>query len=146
MMHAGVPIRCHVAGIAMGLIKEGDKVQILTDIQGLEDHYGDMDFKVAGTRAGVTALQMDNKAGGITREILEKALGQARRARLQILEEMEAVIPVPNKISPNAPRIISFEIDPEKIRDVIGTGGKVVRSITQRTGVNHDFRADNGTS
>ncbi len=143
MMHAGVPIRCHVAGIAMGLIKEGDKVQILTDIQGLEDHYGDMDFKVAGTRAGVTALQMDNKAGGITREILEQALGQARRARLQILEEMENTIPVPNKISVNAPRIISFEIDPEKIRDVIGSGGKVVRSITQRTGVKMNIE-DNG--
>ena len=143
MMHAGVPIRCHVAGIAMGLIKEGEKVQILTDIQGLEDHYGDMDFKVAGTRAGVTALQMDNKAGGITREILERALGQARRARLKILEEMEAVIPVPNKISPDAPRIISFEIDPDKIRDVIGSGGKVVRSITQRTGVKMNIE-DNG--
>lgn len=142
MMHAGVPIRCHVAGVAMGLIKEGDKVQILTDIQGLEDHYGDMDFKVAGTRAGVTALQMDNKAGGITREILEKALGQARRARMQILEDMEAVIPVPNKISPNAPRIISFEIDPDKIRDVIGSGGKVVRSITQRTGVKMNIEDD----
>ncbi len=143
MMHAGVPIRCHVAGIAMGLIKEGDKVQILTDIQGLEDHYGDMDFKVAGTRAGVTALQMDNKAGGITREILEKALGQARHARLQILEEMEAVIPVPNRLSNDAPRIISFEIDTDKIRDVIGAGGKVVRSITQRTGVKMNIE-DNG--
>ena len=142
MMHAGVPIRCHVAGIAMGLIKEDDKVQILTDIQGLEDHYGDMDFKVAGTRTGVTALQMDNKAGGITREILEKALGQARRARMQILEQMEAVIPVPNKISPNAPRIISFEIDPDKIRDVIGVGGKVVRSITQKTGVKMNIEDD----
>lgn len=142
MMHAGVPIRCHVAGIAMGLIKEDDKIQILTDIQGLEDHYGDMDFKVAGTRAGVTALQMDNKAGGITREILEQALGQARRARFQILEEMEAVIPVPNKISPDAPRIISFEIDPDKIRDVIGAGGKVVRSITQRTGVKMNIEDD----
>ena len=135
MMHAGVPIRCHVAGIAMGLIKEGDKVQILTDIQGLEDHYGDMDFKVAGTRAGVTALQMDNKAGGITREILERALAQARKARFEILEKMEAVIP-------NAPRIISFEIDPEKIREVIGTGGKVVRSITQRTGVKINIEDD----
>ena len=142
MMHAGVPIRGHVAGIAMGLIKEGDKVQILTDIQGLEDHYGDMDFKVAGTRAGVTALQMDNKAGGITREILENALAQARKARFEILEKMEAVIPVPNKISPNAPRIISFEIDPEKIRDVIGSGGKVVRSITQRTGVKMNIEDD----
>ena len=143
MMHAGVPIRCHVAGIAMGLIKEGDKVQILTDIQGLEDHYGDMDFKVAGTRAGVTALQMDNKAGGITREILEQALGQARRARMQILEEMESVIPVPNKLSPNAPRIITFEIDPDKIREVIGTGGKVVRSITQTANVKLEID-DNG--
>ena len=143
MMHAGVPIRCHVAGIAMGLIKEGDKVQILTDIQGLEDHYGDMDFKVAGTRAGVTALQMDNKAGGITREILEQALSQARRARFEILEKMEAAIPIPNKLSPDAPRIISFEIDPEKIREVIGTGGKVVRSITQRTGVKMNIE-DNG--
>ncbi|MBQ7544615.1 MAG: polyribonucleotide nucleotidyltransferase [Synergistaceae bacterium] len=143
MMNAGVPIRCHVAGIAMGLIKEGDKVQILTDIQGLEDHYGDMDFKVAGTRAGVTALQMDNKAGGITREILEQALAQAKKARFQILEKMEAAIPVPNPVSPNAPRIISFEIDPDKIREVIGSGGKVVRSITQRTGVKMNIE-DNG--
>ena len=143
MMNAGVPIRCHVAGIAMGLIKEGDKVQILTDIQGLEDHYGDMDFKVAGTRAGVTALQMDNKAGGITREILEEALGQARRARLEILEKMEAAIPVPNPVSQNAPRIISFEIDPDKIREVIGSGGKTVRSITARTGVKMNIE-DNG--
>ena len=143
MMHAGVPIRCHVAGIAMGLIKEGDKVQILTDIQGLEDHYGDMDFKVAGTRAGVTALQMDNKAGGITREILEQALSQARKARFEILEKMENAIPIPNKLSPDAPRIISFEIDPDKIREVIGSGGKVVRSITQRTGVKMNIE-DNG--
>ncbi|MBQ7214655.1 MAG: polyribonucleotide nucleotidyltransferase [Synergistaceae bacterium] len=143
LMNAGVPIRCHVAGIAMGLIKEGDKVQILTDIQGLEDHYGDMDFKVAGTRAGVTALQMDNKAGGITRGILEEALGQARRARLEILEKMEAAIPVPNPVSQNAPRIISFEIDPDKIREVIGSGGKTVRNITARTGVKMNIE-DNG--
>lgn len=143
LMNAGVPIRCHVAGIAMGLIKEGEKVQILTDIQGLEDHYGDMDFKVAGTRAGVTALQMDNKAGGITREILEEALGQARRARLEILEKMEAAIPVPNPVSQNAPRIISFEIDPDKIREVIGSGGKTVRNITARTGVKMNIE-DNG--
>ena len=143
MMQTGVPIRCHVAGIAMGLIKEGDKVQILTDIQGLEDHYGDMDFKVAGTRAGVTALQMDNKAGGITREILENALEQARRARMQILEEMEAVIPVPNKLSENAPRIIMFGIDLDKIREVIGTGGKVIRRITQEAKVEMDVN-DNG--
>ena len=143
MMNAGVPIRCHVAGIAMGLIKEGDKVQILTDIQGLEDHYGDMDFKVAGTRAGVTALQMDNKAGGITRGILEKALAQAKKARFQILDKMEDAIPVPNPVSQNAPRIISFEIDPDKIREVIGSGGKTVRSITSRTGVKMNIE-DNG--
>ena len=142
LMQTGVPIRCHVAGIAMGLIKEGDKVQILTDIQGLEDHYGDMDFKVAGTRAGITALQMDNKAGGITREILEEALGQARKARLEILEKMEDAIPVPNKLSQNAPRIISFEIDPEKIRDVIGPGGKVVRNITTTAGVKMEIEDD----
>ena len=135
LMQTGVPIRCHVAGIAMGLIKDGDNVQILTDIQGLEDHYGDMDFKVAGTRAGITALQMDNKAGGITREILEEALNQARKARFEILEKMEDAIAVPNKLSQNAPRIISFEIDPEKIRDIIGPGGKVVRSITANAGV-----------
>lgn len=135
MMHAGVPLRKHVAGIAMGLIKEGDKVQVLTDIQGLEDHYGDMDFKVAGTRDGVTALQMDNKAGGITREILQSALSQARAARLQILEAMEAEISTPDSLSPNAPRIHKTTIDPEKIRDVIGPGGKMIRSITQKTGV-----------
>ena len=144
LMQTGVPIRCHVAGIAMGLIKEGEKVQILTDIQGLEDHYGDMDFKVAGTRAGITALQMDNKAGGITREILEQALNQARKARFEILEKMEDAIPVPNKLSQNAPRIISFEIDPEKIRDIIGPGGKVVRSITVNAGVKMEIE-DDGT-
>jgi polyribonucleotide nucleotidyltransferase len=135
MMHAGVPLRKHVAGIAMGLIKEGDKVQVLTDIQGLEDHYGDMDFKVAGTRDGVTALQMDNKAGGITREILHNALRQARAARMEILEKMEAQISRPDALSANAPRIHKTTIDPEKIRDVIGPGGKMIRSITQKTGV-----------
>lgn len=135
MMNAGVPLRSHVAGIAMGLIKEGDKVRVLTDIQGLEDHYGDMDFKVAGTRTGVTALQMDNKAGGITREILETALRQARRARMEILDKMEQAAPTHGKLSPHAPRIMMFNIDPEKIRDVIGPGGKIIRSITQRTGV-----------
>lgn len=135
MMDAGVPLRCHVAGIAMGLIKEGDKVKILTDIQGLEDHYGDMDFKVAGTRTGVTALQMDNKAGGITREILEEALMQARKARMEILDKMEAASPTHGTLSPTAPRIVTFNIDPEKIRDVIGPGGKIIRGITQQTGV-----------
>ncbi|NLL36011.1 MAG: polyribonucleotide nucleotidyltransferase [Fretibacterium sp.] len=135
MMNAGVPIKRHVAGVAMGLIKEDDKVSILTDIQGLEDHYGDMDFKVAGTRKGVTALQMDNKAGGITREILQAALGQARKARMEILDKMEAAIPAPSSLSPNAPRILKMVIDTEKIRDVIGPGGKMIRSITQKTGV-----------
>jgi len=135
LMDAGVPMKKHVAGIAMGLIKERDKVEVLTDIQGLEDHYGDMDFKVAGTRDGVTALQMDNKAGGITRAVLEQALGQAKTARLQILDKMEAAIPAPSGLSPNAPRIFMTTIDPEKIRDVIGPGGKVIRGITQKTGV-----------
>jgi polyribonucleotide nucleotidyltransferase len=135
MMHAGVPLRKHVAGVAMGLIKEGEKVQVLTDIQGLEDHYGDMDFKVAGTRDGVTALQMDNKAGGITREILHSALNQARAARLEILGKMEAQIATPGVLSSSAPRIHKTAIDPDKIRDIIGPGGKTIRSITQRTGV-----------
>ncbi len=134
MMHAGVPLKRHVAGVAMGLIKEGEKVKVLTDIQGLEDHYGDMDFKVAGTREGVTALQMDNKAGGITREILQSALGQAKKARMEILEKMEALISSPDELSPNAPRIMKMVIDTDKIRDVIGPGGKMIRSITQRTG------------
>ncbi len=124
-----------VAGIAMGLIADNGKFGILTDIQGLEDHYGDMDFKVAGTRDGVTALQMDNKAGGITREILTQALEQAKNGRMQILDIMDAAIPAPRvDLSPTAPKIITINIDPEKIRDVIGPGGKVIRSIVQRTG------------
>ncbi|MCL2009729.1 MAG: polyribonucleotide nucleotidyltransferase [Synergistaceae bacterium] len=135
MMNAGVPLRKHVAGVAMGLIKEGEKVRVLTDIQGLEDHYGDMDFKVAGTRDGVTALQMDNKAGGITREILSSALAQAKAARLAILDKMEAGISSPSGLSANAPRVLQTTIDPEKIKDVIGPGGKVIRGITQKTGV-----------
>jgi len=143
LMDAGVPMKKHVAGIAMGLIKEGDKVAVLTDIQGLEDHFGDMDFKVAGTRDGVTALQMDNKAGGITRGILEQALSQAKAARMAILDKMEAAIPVPAQLSPNAPRIFMTTIDPEKIRDVIGPGGKVIRGITQKTGVKINVE-DNG--
>lgn len=135
LMNAGVPLKKHVAGIAMGLIKEDDKIAILTDIQGLEDHFGDMDFKVAGTRDGVTALQMDNKAGGITRSILETALDQAKSARMAILEKMEEAIPSPAQLSPTAPRIYMITIDPEKIRDVIGSGGKVIRGITAKTGV-----------
>ena len=143
LMNAGVPMKKHVAGVAMGLIKEGDDIAILTDIQGLEDHFGDMDFKVAGTRDGVTALQMDNKAGGITRAILEGALGQAMAARMAILDKMEEAIPAPANLSPNAPRIYTTTIDPEKIRDVIGPGGKVIRGITQKTGVKINVE-DNG--
>lgn len=143
MMDAGVPIRKPVAGVAMGLIADDGKFGILTDIQGLEDHYGDMDFKVAGTRDGVTALQMDNKAGGITRSILEQALEQAKRGRMQILDKMEAAIARPRpEISPHAPRIISFSIDQEKIRDVIGPGGKVIRSIVAATGAKIDVEDD----
>ena len=144
MMAAGVPMKKHVAGIAMGLIKEGDDMVILTDIQGLEDHYGDMDFKVAGTRDGVTALQMDNKAGGITREVLSQALGQAHQARMQILDAMEACIPAPAELSPNAPRIFTMNIDPDKIRDVIGPGGKIIRNIVQESGAKINVE-DDGT-
>ena len=137
MMAAGVPMKKHVAGIAMGLIKEGKDMVILTDIQGLEDHYGDMDFKVAGTRDGITALQMDNKAGGITREVLSAALTQAHKARMQILEKMEACIPAPASLSPYAPRIFTMHIDVDKIRDVIGPGGKVIRGIVQELSLIH---------
>ena len=143
MMDAGVPVKKPVAGIAMGLIADGGKIGILTDIQGLEDHYGDMDFKVAGTRDGVTALQMDNKAGGITRQILEQALGQARDARLRILDIMAGVISGARpEISPNAPRILTLSINPEKIRDVIGPGGKIIRSIVAQTGAKIDVEDD----
>ncbi|OON86919.1 polyribonucleotide nucleotidyltransferase [Pyramidobacter sp. C12-8] len=142
MMAAGVPMKKHVAGIAMGLIKEGDDMVILTDIQGLEDHYGDMDFKVAGTRDGVTALQMDNKAGGITREILSRALMQAHQARMQILDAMEACIPEPAPLSPNAPRIFTMNIDVDKIRDVIGPGGKIIRNIVQESGAKINVEDD----
>lgn len=139
MMAAGVPIKKAVAGIAMGLIAEDGKFGILTDIQGLEDHYGDMDFKVAGTRDGVTALQMDNKAGGITREVLTQALEQAKDGRLRILDIMESAIAEPRpELSPTAPKIITINIDPEKIREVIGPGGKMIRSIVQRTGAKID--------
>jgi len=125
--------------VAMGLIKEGEKVAILTDIQGLEDHYGDMDFKVAGTRDGITALQMDNKAGGITRAILEQALSQARRGRMEILDAMDAAIGAPRKeLSAFAPRITTIQINPEKIRDIIGPGGKVIRNIVATTGAKVD--------
>jgi len=130
LMAAGVPIKAPVAGIAMGLITKDDKYTILTDIQGLEDHMGDMDFKVAGSKEGITALQMDIKIKGVTREILKEALEQAKKARLQILDLMESIISEPRKeLSPYAPKIETFNIDPEKIKDVIGRGGEMITKI-----------------
>ncbi len=143
LMDAGVPIKSPVAGIAMGLVKEGDKYAIMTDIAGAEDHYGDMDFKVAGTKEGITALQMDIKIGGITKEIMAQALEQAKGARLRILEKMLAAIPEPRTaISTYAPRIYTLKISTDKIRDVIGPGGKMIRSIIEQTGVKIDVEDD----
>jgi polyribonucleotide nucleotidyltransferase len=143
LMHAGVPIKAPVAGIAMGLVKEGDLVSILTDIQGMEDHLGDMDFKVAGTRKGVTALQMDIKIAGIDRPILEKALQQASAARLMILDNMEATIKEPSKeLSSFAPKIVTMRIHPDKIRDVIGPSGRVINKIIEETSVKIDIEQD----
>ncbi|MEW6571689.1 MAG: polyribonucleotide nucleotidyltransferase [Nitrospirota bacterium] len=140
LMDAGVPIRSHVAGIAMGLIKEGERVVILTDILGLEDHLGDMDFKVTGTNRGITAFQMDTKIGGISREIMERALEQAKQGRFFILDKMNETISVSREdLAPNAPRIYTMQIKQEKIRDVIGTGGKVIRGIVEQTGVKIDI-------
>ncbi len=140
LMDAGVPITAPVAGIAMGLIKEGDKVAILSDILGDEDHLGDMDFKVAGTAEGVTALQMDIKIGGVTKEIMEKALNQARDGRLHILGKMaETLSAAREEMSPFAPRITTIYVKTDKIRDVIGTGGKNIRNITETTGVTVDI-------
>lgn len=140
LMDAGVPIKRPVAGIAMGLIKEGEYYTILSDIQGLEDHHGDMDFKVAGTEVGVTALQMDIKVDGLSREILAAALKQAHEGRMFILGKILEVIPAPRaQLSPYAPRIITMMIDPEKIRDVIGPGGKVIKKIIEETGVKIDI-------
>lgn len=131
MMDAGVPLKDAVAGVAMGLIAEGDKVAVLTDIIGDEDHFGDMDFKVTGTRDGITALQMDIKIDGINREIFQRALAQAREARLFILDKMNQTIGRSReKISPYAPSITTIQIHPEKIRTVIGPGGKTIREIT----------------
>ena len=140
LMDAGVPIKRPVAGIAMGLIKEGEYYTILSDIQGLEDHHGDMDFKVAGTEVGITALQMDIKVDGLSREILAAALKQAHEGRMFILGKILEVIPAPRaQLSPYAPRIITMMIDPEKIRDVIGPGGKVIKKIIEETGVKIDI-------
>jgi polyribonucleotide nucleotidyltransferase len=143
LMDAGVPLKAPVAGVAMGLIKEGEKFAVLTDIMGDEDHLGDMDFKVAGTAEGINALQMDIKIDGITREIMEAALSQAKDGRLHILGEMNRVINAPREeMSEHAPRIISFKIDPDKIRDVIGKGGVTIRSITEETGATVDVTDD----
>lgn len=136
LMDAGVPIKAPVAGIAMGLIKEGEKVVVLTDILGLEDHLGDMDFKVTGTENGITAFQMDTKIGGISREVMEKALEQARQGRLFILGKIRETLESPRtSLAKHAPRIYTMQIKQDKIRDVIGTGGKVIRSIIEQTGV-----------
>ena len=143
LMDAGVPIKAPVAGVAMGLVKEGDKYAVLTDILGDEDHLGDMDFKVAGTQDGITALQMDIKIQGITREIMDAALIQAKTARLHILEKMNEIISSPRKeMSQWAPTIITIKIDTEKIRDVIGKGGSVIRALTEETGATIDIDQD----
>jgi polyribonucleotide nucleotidyltransferase len=143
LMDAGVPIKAPVAGVAMGLVKEGDRFQVLTDILGDEDHLGDMDFKVAGTKDGITALQMDIKITSITREIMQVALDQAKQGRLHILGEMNKVLSAPRAVmSEWAPTIITLKIDPEKIRDVIGKGGAVIRQITEETGTSIDIEND----
>ena len=143
LMDAGVPVKAPVAGIAMGLIKEGDRVAILTDIMGTEDHYGDMDFKVAGTVRGITGLQMDIKIAGVSREIMADALRQAREARHYVLGKMREAITAPREeLSPFAPRFVTIRIRPEKIREVIGPGGKVVRGIQEQTGVKVDIEDD----
>jgi len=143
LMDAGVPTAAPVAGVAMGLVKEGDEFAVLTDILGDEDHLGDMDFKVAGTDDGITALQMDIKIQGITQEIMSKALDQAKDARLHILEEMTNGLSAPREeMSEWAPTIMSFKIDPEKIRDVIGKGGAVIRAMTEETGATIDIDND----
>ncbi len=145
LMDAGVPLKAHVAGIAMGLIKEANRFAVLTDILGDEDHLGDMDFKVAGTERGVTALQMDIKITGITKEIMHAALVQAREGRVHILEKMKQAIDHPREeISAYAPRMITLKIKPEKIRDVIGKGGAVIRALTEETGTTIDIE-DDGT-
>ncbi len=145
LMDAGVPIKAPVAGIAMGLIKDGDEVRVLTDILGDEDHLGDMDFKVAGTRDGITALQMDIKIDGVTREVMREALYQAQEGRLHILDVMEGTLAeAREEVSQHAPRITTLKVRPEKIRDIIGPGGKVIRGIVDATGTKIDVQ-DDGT-
>ena len=140
LMDAGVPLKSHVAGIAMGLIKEGNRFAVLTDILGDEDHLGDMDFKVAGTDQGITALQMDIKIQGITKEIMQAALAQAKEGRMHILGMMKEAASGPREMSAYAPRIITIKINPEKIRDVIGKGGAVIRALTEETGTQSTSR------
>ncbi|NLJ75681.1 MAG: polyribonucleotide nucleotidyltransferase [Peptococcaceae bacterium] len=143
LMDAGVPIEAPVAGIAMGLIAEDDVFTILTDIQGYEDHLGDMDFKVAGTAKGITALQMDIKIAGVTKAVFEQALAQAYEGRMHIMGKMAEVLPAPRpELSPNAPRIIHTTIDPDKIREVIGPGGKIIKKIVEETGADIDIEDD----
>ena len=147
LMDAGVPIQAPVAGIAMGLIDNGDDPVILTDIQGLEDHYGDMDFKVAGTSEGISALQMDIKISGVSREILSRALKQAHDARMELLAHLEGTIAEPRaELSPYAPKITGLQIDPEKIGEVIGSGGKVIHKITEQTGAQIEIEDDGRVS
>ena len=142
-MDAGVPIKAPVAGVAMGLIKQDKEVRVLTDIQGIEDFYGDMDFKVTGTENGVTAIQMDIKIKGIDKEILTKALAQAKEGRMHILGKMLEVIPEYRKeLNKYAPKITSFKINPDKIREVIGSGGKTINKIIEETGVKIDITDD----
>ncbi|ODT33468.1 MAG: polyribonucleotide nucleotidyltransferase, partial [Hydrogenophaga sp. SCN 70-13] len=143
LMDAGVPMKAHVAGIAMGLIKEGNRFAVLTDILGDEDHLGDMDFKVAGTTNGITALQMDIKIQGITKEIMQVALAQAKEARMHILGKMQAAMgEAKTEISDFAPRLYTMKINPEKIRDVIGKGGATIRALTEETGTQIDIGED----
>jgi polyribonucleotide nucleotidyltransferase len=145
LMAAGVPVKAPVAGIAMGLVKEGNQFAVLTDILGDEDHLGDMDFKVAGTASGVTALQMDIKIEGINEQIMEIALEQAMQARLHILGQMNAVLDAPREIvSENAPSMVQMKVDSDKIRDIIGKGGATIRSITEESGATVDIE-DDGT-
>ncbi len=145
LMDAGVPIKSAVAGVAMGLVMEGNKYAILSDIAGAEDHYGDMDFKVAGTKDGITALQMDIKIGGINAQIMAEALEQARKGRMHILGIMEQALNAPREeMSPYAPRIIQIKINPDRIRDVIGPGGKIIRALVEETGAKIDVE-DDGT-
>jgi polyribonucleotide nucleotidyltransferase len=145
MMDAGVPVKAHVAGVAMGLILDGNRFAVLTDILGDEDHLGDMDFKVAGTANGITALQMDIKVQGITKEIMQVALAQAKEGRLHILSKMqEAMGSVRTELSAHAPRMVSFKIHPDKIREVIGKGGATIQALTKETGCSIDIQ-DDGT-